>query len=244
MMAKEFPALERASLYKQVARQIGLSIIRRDYLPGEALASEPELSVQLNVSRTVLREALKTLSAKGLVEARPKIGTRVLPRARWNLLDPEILAWHYEAGPDTEFLRALSEVRLMLEPMAARLAAERATEEEIREIAHCCQEMAAVTDDAEKYIVIDLNFHLLICDAAHNELLRSIMQTLSQAMRASRLVTAQIPGGNREAMPLHTNIVQAIQQRDGSAAELAARTLIELTMQDISRVLEGEPVRE
>src|SRR5437899_8629765 len=90
MMAKEFPALERASLYKQLARQIGLSIIRRDYLPGEALASEPELSVQLNVSRTVLREALKTLSAKGLVEARPKIGTRVLPRARWNLLDPEI----------------------------------------------------------------------------------------------------------------------------------------------------------
>src|SRR5712692_11084511 len=90
---KVFPSLQRQNLAEQVVWQIGLSIMRSDFKPGDALLSEPELSLQFNVSRTVLREALKMLGAKGLIKSRPKIGTRVRSRAEWTLLDPDVIAW-------------------------------------------------------------------------------------------------------------------------------------------------------
>src|ERR1700682_1669483 len=102
-MAKVFTSLQRQNLAEQVVRQIGLSIMRNDFKAGDILSSEPELSLQFNVSRPVLREALKMLSSKRMIESRPKIGTRVRPRADWNLLDPEVIAWQYEAGPANSF---------------------------------------------------------------------------------------------------------------------------------------------
>src|SRR5579875_1010215 len=128
-MARTFRSLRRQNLSAQVVREIGLSIMRKEFQPGDALLSEPELSQQLNVSRPVLREALKVLAEKGLIESRPRTGTRVRPRTDWNLLDPEVLTWQYEVGPDPAFLEAVCEVRLMFEPMTARLAASRATAE-------------------------------------------------------------------------------------------------------------------
>ncbi|GHO42514.1 FadR/GntR family transcriptional regulator [Ktedonospora formicarum] len=239
-MAKGFSSLQRESLYKQVERQIGLSIIRGEYEPGEALASEPELSAQFSVSRAVLREALRTLSAKGLVEARPKTGTRVRSRAEWNLLDPEVLAWQYEAGPEQEFLQALCEVRLMLEPMAAHLAAVRATEEEAEAIIRCCRDMEQTLEAPEDYTAVDLRFHMLICLATHNELLLNVMRTLTRAMHASREVTARIPGATRAAMPVHQRVAAAIQQHDEREAEEAMRALISLTLQDIYRAFDDQ----
>src|SRR6266571_581657 len=99
-MAKVFTSLQRQNLSEQVVQQIGLSIMRNDFKPGDALLSEPELSLQFNVSRPVLREALKILGAKGLIESRPKTGTRVSTRDDWNLLDPDVIAWQYEIGFD------------------------------------------------------------------------------------------------------------------------------------------------
>ena len=120
-MVKVFTSLQRQNLSEQVVRQIGLSIMRNDFKPGDTLSSEPELSLQFNVSRPVMREALKILSAKGLIESRPRTGTKVRPRADWNFLDPDVIGWLYEVGPERSFLDALCEVRLMFEPMAARL---------------------------------------------------------------------------------------------------------------------------
>ena len=116
-MAKAFTSLQRQNLPEQVVRQIGLSIMRNDFKPGDALLSEPELSLQFNVSRPVLREALKMLGAKGLIESRPKTGTRVRPCADWNLLDPDVIAWQYELGsngpdPDVDQDEALSTLPL------------------------------------------------------------------------------------------------------------------------------------
>src|SRR5437588_2489080 len=129
-MTKIFNALQRQNLSEQVVRQIGLSIMRNDFKPGDALLSEPELSQQLNISRSVLREALKVLGKKGLITSRPRTGTRVRSRQDWNLLDPDVIAWQYEIGPDKSFLQAICEVRLMFEPMTARFAAIRATADE------------------------------------------------------------------------------------------------------------------
>src|SRR5581483_10533647 len=94
-MAKIFTSLQRQNLSGQVVHEIALSIMRRDFKPGDTLASEPELSLQFNVSRPVMRESLKILSAKGLIESRPRTGTKVRPRADWNILDPEVLGWMY-----------------------------------------------------------------------------------------------------------------------------------------------------
>jgi GntR family transcriptional regulator, galactonate operon transcriptional repressor len=238
-MPKVFSSLQRHNLSEQVVQEIGLSIMRNDFKPGDALLSEPELSLQFNVSRTVLREALKILSAKGLIESRPRTGTRVRPRDEWNLLDPDVLAWQQRVGPDRTFLLAVCEVRLMFEPMAAALAATRATDDERTWIESCCQSLQDAVDSPGRYIPADLQFHMAICAAAHNELLQKIMGTLDAALRSSRAITSQLPGANQNAMPLHWAITRAIATRDAQAAEVAMRELVTLTTVDIQRVLDG-----
>jgi GntR family galactonate operon transcriptional repressor len=243
-MAKAGRTLRRQNLSEQVVRQIGLSIMRNEFLPGEVLLSEPELSLQFKVSRTVVREALKILAKKGLIEARPRTGTRVRPREAWNLLDPDVLSWQYEVGPKRSFLEAVCEVRLMFEPMTARLAASRATDEEIESIERSCAHLQEVVDDVEHYIVADLAFHSAICAAAHNELLQKINEAVAAPLRVSRIVTARLPGANRRAMPLHQQIARAIRARSEQEAERAMRELILLTTADIHQALgydAGEP---
>ncbi len=243
-MAKAFTSLQRQNLPEQVVRQIGLSIMRNDFKPGDALLSEPELSLQFNVSRPVLREALKMLGAKGLIESRPKTGTRVRPRADWNLLDPDVIPWQYELGFDRSFLQSVCEIRLMFEPITAKYAARLATADEAAWIERCCQRLQDAVDSIELYIPADLQFHTAICSAAHNELLQKIMATLDTPLRASRVITSQLPGANQNAMPLHWAITEAIRNRDEQAAEVAMRKLIILTTEDIKRALDADYVRK
>jgi GntR family transcriptional regulator, galactonate operon transcriptional repressor len=244
VMAKIFPSLQRQNLAEQVVRQISLSIMRNDFKPGDALLSEPELSLQFKVSRPVLREALKMLGAKGLIESRPKTGTRVRPRADWNLLDPDVIGWQYEVGFDRSFLQAICEIRLMFEPMSAGFAATRATTDEVVRIEECCQLLQDAVDSIELYIPADLQFHTAICSAAHNELLQRIITTLETPLRASRVITSQLPGANQNAMPLHWAITEAIRSRDEQAAEVAMRKLIILTTEDIQLALDGDHARK
>src|SRR5881628_1717221 len=128
MIVRTYP---RRGLHGAVVHDVGVRILRGDLAPGDPLPNEDELSGELAVSRTVLREAIKVLAAKRLVESRPKTGTRVRERSDWNLLDPDVLAWHLEAGLTDKFLQNTLELRGLIEPGAARLAALRATDEEI-----------------------------------------------------------------------------------------------------------------
>src|SRR5829696_6445731 len=120
----------RRGAHGETVYEIGRRIVSGELQPGDLLP-EGELIAELDISRTVLREAIKVLGAKGLVEAKPRVGTKVSARNHWRLMDPDILAWQSEAGLDEPFLRNLAEVRYVIEPAAARLAAQRATEEEI-----------------------------------------------------------------------------------------------------------------
>src|SRR5712692_3135820 len=115
------------SLHGRIVHAIGRRIVRGDLRPGDLLPAEPELGA----SRTVVREATKVLAAKGLVESRPKTGTRVRPRDQWNLLYPDVLAWQQEGAADDDLLRKLTEVRRVIEPAAAELAAARADARDI-----------------------------------------------------------------------------------------------------------------
>ncbi len=209
-MAKVFNSLQRRNLSEQVVRQIGLSIMRNDFKPGDTLSSEPELSLQFDVSRPVMREALKILSAKGLIESRPKTGTKVRPRVEWNILDPEV----------------------------TRLAAARASDDEIKTIEEWYRRMEAGVKSPESYIPADLEFHAAICAAAHNEMLQKITETLTTSLQVSRVVTSHLPGANLAAMPLHRSVAEAIHEGDERAAEEAMRKLVILTTGDIQRALE------
>ena len=117
----------RRGLHGEVVHTIGLQIVGGTIQPGDPLPPEDELTSNLAVSRTVLREAVRVLAAKGLVEAKPKIGTRVRARSDWNILDPDVLSWRAETTNDRKLYEDTTEVRLAIEPLAARLAASRAS---------------------------------------------------------------------------------------------------------------------
>ncbi|HLX19425.1 MAG TPA: FadR/GntR family transcriptional regulator [Gaiellaceae bacterium] len=219
----------RRGLHGQIVHRIGMQIMSGELKPGDALPAD-ELSAELGLSRTVLREVVKVLAAKGLVEAKPKTGTRVRPRSAWNLLDPDVLAWRSEANPDGAFFRNIVELRRIIEPEAARLAAERASAGEIASIEAVFSEMEALVDDPDAYLEPDLRFHELILEACHNELLAHMVGIMRAVFRA--LFVATFPRStrtSRRATDLHGEIVRALVARDGLAAEKAMRTLIEDT---------------
>src|SRR5439155_13551785 len=158
----------RHGLHGALVHEIGVLILNGELQPGDLLPAEDELG-DVVASRTVLREAVKVLAAKRLVESRPKIGTRVRPRADWNLLDPDVLAWQLEAGPTRRFLEDALELRRLIEPAAARLAAERATAEEVAALEEAQRAMSDAGADLEAWIEPDVRFHSLLLQASHNE---------------------------------------------------------------------------
>jgi DNA-binding FadR family transcriptional regulator len=202
------------------------------------LPDETALSEQYGVSRTVVREAIKVLASKGLVETRPKVGTQVRPRRYWNLLDSDVLAWRYEVGPDEGFLEDLNEVREIIEPAGAALAAERATTDEVTDILAWCDKMEdTAAEDGDDYIDADMAFHTAILDACHNDLLAQLSDTITMALRLSRRLTVSVPGSSLAAMPAHRAAAHAIRDREPRAAESAMRELLRMTAADIDRAL-------
>jgi DNA-binding FadR family transcriptional regulator len=162
----------------------------------------------------------------------------VRPRRAWNLLDPDVLAWRYEAGPDPGFLEDISEVRGIIEPPAAALAAERAAADEVAGILAWCDRMEeAADDDGDDYIDADMAFHTAVLDACHNDLLAQLSGTITMALRLSRRLTASVPGSSRAAMPAHWAVARAIADRRAPAAESAMRELLRATAADIERAL-------
>lgn len=217
----------RRSLHGQVAHDIGSRILQGDLVPGQILPNEATLSAELNVSRTALREAIKVLAAKGLVESRPKTGTKIRPRDSWNFLDPDILSWLFASGPNRHAAIVLFEVRQIVEPQAAAMAAERADAEQIAGIRQAYQEMAAADDDVEAGIEPDLRFHQLILAATGNELLRSLGAMIETALAASFKVSSSRPGVKLNALELHKAVLDAISTGDSEGASRAMGILLQ-----------------
>jgi len=228
------------SLHGQVAHDIGARILRGDLEPGAPLPTEADFSIRLKVSRTALREAIKVLAAKGLVESRPKTGTRVRPRDDWNLLDPDVLAWQLAAGPVERFVSDLFELRQMIEPPAAAIAARRATPAEIRRIAQAYAAMEGAGNDNERWIDPDLRFHLAIMRATGNELLGPLGAMIETALITSFRLSAANPEGPRHSLPLHSAILAAIRRRDATAAAAAMQRLLAGAAEDVRRALETD----
>jgi len=229
--------LRRRGLHRTIVDVLGQRIVRGDYAPDQTLPNEAELGNALEVSRTVVREAVKVLASKGLVESRPKIGTRVLPRASWSLVDPDVLSWQVDLAGDVPLFRDLSEIRLMIEPQAAALAAGRRSKVEAAHLLDLVERLEEVSDESERYIPIDLELHSTILQATHNELLARMTGTLSVALAASRRITVKAPGGPRSAMRFHHEVVGAIANQDAEGASRAMQRLITGASSDVQAVL-------
>ena len=228
--------VRRRGLHREVVDVLGQRIVRGDYRPGEALPNEAELGVTLEVSRTVVREAVKVLASKGLLSSRPRTGTRVLERASWNLIDADVLGWQVEVASDLGLFLDLSEVRSIIEPQAAGLAARRRSDAEAERLTELLEELDRAADDTDRYIAADLELHGAILQATHNELLGRMTGTIRVALAASRRISVRVPGGPRGAMPLHRDVVAAIWNKDPNAAREAMNDLISGTARDIRSV--------
>jgi DNA-binding FadR family transcriptional regulator len=200
-----------------IARQIGTSILKGDFLPGESLPHEIAASEKLSISRTVYRDAMRTLGALGLVDTRKKAGTRVCPRTDWNLLHPTVLHWMIEDQPDTAFLEALFEVRRVIEPAAAAMAAERRGEEHVSRLRSAIAVMRDGDVDSPPYQAADREFHEAILDATGNELLQRLGSIVLASLDyvATYKREQHVP---RDPAIEHEALLVAITERDVAAA--------------------------
>jgi DNA-binding FadR family transcriptional regulator len=218
--------------------QIGARIVQGDFLPGEALPNADDSSEMLGVSRTVLREAIKVLAGKGLVESRPKTGTRVRPRSDWNFLDPDVLSWRYSGTINPDDVTALFELRRAIEPMSAALAAQRATAEQIAELNAALVEMEEFSDDGDRFAKPDLVFHQTILRMTGNELIGSLAALIETALVMSFRLSNDNPGGQRHSMPLHRDVAEKIAAGDEPGAEKALLILIDNAEKDVRQGVE------
>jgi DNA-binding FadR family transcriptional regulator len=206
-----------------VAEAIGRRIARGEFPPGSVLPAEAQWSSRFQVSRSVVREAIKMLSAKGLLTSRPKVGSRVEERRRWNLLDPDVLAWYADGRRD--FLRSLQEFRSIFEPEAAALAAADRSDEQMAAISAACDDMGRARTLPERSSA-DVRFHLAILEASGNELLLPLGVLIESALETLFVLITQQAADLRYAQELHEAIEKAIRLRRPLAARRAVRRLL------------------
>ena len=219
-------------LYEHVEEMIGLRIIKGEYKPGDTLPNEDKLCAEFNVSRGVIREAFKVLQKKGLVWPRPKIGTQIQPKSKWNLFDADILVWKLGTDQPFEFLKKVTEVRSIIESEAARLAAKRATPDEIDEIKRHWQRLETILEneaafDYENYLQTDMAFHLSILESAHNEVLAQIGRTMRHAVQSARQADIKDMNALLVSHTFHSAIVSAIENSDPDGAYSASQAMFD-----------------
>ena len=221
------PTLRARSNHAEVARSLGIDIITGRYGEGARIPGDAELMATFGVSRTVLRESVKTLVAKGLLTTKAGVGTVVRGRSACNMFDVDVLAWHLDAGIDRRFLSDLTEIRLAVEPQAAALAAARRTEADIAELRRSMDLMRSEPPDSTGFADADLALHIAVANASGNPFMRSIGAVIEAALRASFIRSAPVePEDRATVLQWHQRIVDAIADQDAEAATAAMTAVI------------------
>ena len=216
---------------------LGEAIVAGRYGAGASIPPEPLLCEELGVSRTVVREAVKSLIAKGLVNSGPKVGTRVLTSEYWNWFDPDVIIWQSKAGLTADFLRDLQELRRIVEPAAVRLAAERATADDIADIEAAFQGMRHAVEEGGDYVTYDLRFHQGLLRACRNRMMVQMSRALGALLRTSFEISTSRKDGPKSSLHLHRAVLDAVIARDPARAEQAVLILIDGARDDIEAVL-------
>ena len=189
---------------------LGHAIISGRYAIGASLPPEPLLCEELGVSRTVVREAVKSLVAKGLIITGPKLGTRVLPEEHWNWFDPDVITWQSQNGLTPEFLKDLQDLRRVVEPAAVSMAAERATAQDLDEIEVAFAGMKKAVEFGGDYVTFDLRFHQGLMRASHNRMLIQMSKALGALLRTSFEISTSKKDGPKSSLPMHREVLEAV----------------------------------
>jgi GntR family galactonate operon transcriptional repressor len=220
-----------------VVDAIGRWILGGTYAPDDLLPREDDLALELGVSRTSIREAVKVLSAKGLLQARRRVGVRVRDRDDWNLLDPQVLSWHPDVGRDEALITSLIEARRIIEPAAAALAASRATAADLARIEQAYLGMERnLRTNLEACCEADLMFHSGVVAASHNVVLKGLTGTIEAALRATFAITnRRLASAQSRALSAHRAVFERLRMRDAEGARLATIELLEIAARDLNR---------
>jgi len=219
-------------LHGTIARKLGISIVSGRVKPGELLNGEIASSEQFAVSRTAYREAVRILAAKGLVNARPKVGTRINPQSDWNLLDPDVLDWTFESEPDLQLLNSLFELRNVVESAAAGMAATRRSSQHLKAMRAALDGMAMHTLATEAGRQADLDFHTTLLNATNNPFIISLTNGVNAAIRTTTIFKQRKHPLRRDPIPDHMRVFEAIAAKEAAKAQHAMSDLIELARID------------
>lgn len=222
-------------IHGTIARDIGIQILSGGYRPGDVLKGEIDASDKLHVSRTAYREAVRILAAKGLVESRPKTGTRVSPKDKWHLLDPDVLSWIFEFEPDEHLLASLFELRKIVEPEAAALAAQRRTDAHVADLRDALEGMEKHTLATAEGQSADRNFHTALLDASNNPFLVSLNSGIGAAVAWTTIFKQRNSPLQRDPLPDHRRVFEAVAAKDAEAARNAMAHLVEMAFLDTTR---------
>jgi DNA-binding FadR family transcriptional regulator len=222
---------QKRNLFAHVVEELGTRIMRGDLKPNDPFPIEADLGREFGASRSVIREAVKSLAARGLIESKTRTGIRVLPPTHWNLLDPEVLSWRYSVMPKAQFYNELFEIRLMIEPDAAALAASRATQADFAEMSEAFREMSKVRETGAAAFDADLRFHRAILAAGKNALLHQMGHLIAVGLHMSHQISSD---SFAVFLPQHGQVLAAIRARDPQGARRAMEKLLNETREFIS----------
>ncbi|THD48408.1 MAG: FadR family transcriptional regulator [Bradyrhizobium sp.] len=235
MTSLETLGVRNPKIHLRVADQLGLSILRGDFRPGDILPPERTLCEMLGVSRTAMREAIRGLIAKGLIDSRPKIGTRVRHPEYWNHLDVDVLRWEIEISDTETYLKKMFQLRHATEPAASAIAAENADRHDHIRLQSAFDAMVAAGSNNALWVEADLVFHKSIYLATHNEFFWPIGQLFSVALKEMFRIAAL--GSHRpRAIGEHGDLLRAILEGKPDLARAAALTLLSNAASDIRSI--------
>ena len=229
--------LQRRGLHGRLVDRVGQMIVSGELAGDQPLAPD-HLGRIFDVSRTLIRETVRVLESKGLVSARPRLGTRIRPQREWDLLDADVIAWRQQSRQRREQNRELWEMRAAIEPAAARLAAERGGKNAIKSLAaaYDAMESAVTGGNLLAFLEADLRFHAALLAASGNHLFVQLGHTVSAALHAREPMIKSVGQLERHALDLHRQVLERIQRGDGDAAEDAMRQIVRQAARDLHSV--------
>ncbi|MFZ2102708.1 MAG: FadR/GntR family transcriptional regulator [Oricola sp.] len=223
-----------------VVNQLGREIVSGVFPPDTRLPDEASMLKRYSVSRTALREAYSKLAAKGMIVARPKVGTSVRQPVFWNMLDPEVLGWHLQTRPAREIAMDLYALRRMVEPAAAGLAAQVRSEDVLRRIEDAFANMKATSKSEAELVEADLRFHLEILFSTRNHFIGAFSALIHAAMMSTFRLSwrgAEVAFIKENRLKQHGDVLDAIRQRDPDLARARMEALLDDSIRDVNEAL-------
>lgn len=222
------PVFERNfNLSHRMTHELGKSIVCGEFNQNDSLPTEAELCERFGVSRTAVREAVKMLSAKGLISSKPRQGIRVMPQEDWNIFDSDLLRWSLEGNPSMRVLREFLQMRIAIEPEAAALGAQFARPESIQAVGDALERMRNAEEDTDEALQADIDFHISILYTSENRFYIRMRDFIRTALSVSIRHTNVIKGNPDAVIEDHAKVFKAIESRDPAAAKSAMLALIE-----------------